>query len=245
MTNILIIGATSAIAQATARLYAADGARFFLVGRDAAKLDAVRGDLTAVGAKEAHTYAADLNDLPVHTALVEAAKAALGTLDIALIAYGSLGNQQESEASVEVTLREWSTNATSAISLLTLLANVFEQQRHGTIAVLSSVAGDRSRRSLYLYSSAKAALDYFTEGLRGRLAPAGVAVVTIKPGLVDTPMTAHLPKSPLFSPPERVAADIHRAISRRGTVVYTPWFWRYVMLIVRCIPAPIFRRLPI
>jgi short-subunit dehydrogenase len=245
MANILILGATSAIAHATARRFAAEGARFFLVGRSTGKLDAVRDDLRVCGAREADTYTLDLADIAGHAAMLDAATAALGALDMVLIAYGSLSDQAASEASVARTMDEWMTNCTSVIALLTLLANQFERQRHGTIAVMSSVAGDRGRKSLYVYGAAKAALDTFLEGLRSRLSAAGVAVVTVKPGFVDTPMTAHLPKNFLFASPERIARDVHRAMTRGAAVVYTPWFWRYVMLLVRAIPDPIFRKLPI
>jgi decaprenylphospho-beta-D-erythro-pentofuranosid-2-ulose 2-reductase len=128
---------------------------------------------------------------------------------------------------------------------LTLLANTFERQQHGTIAVISSVAGDRGRRSNYIYGAAKAALSVFLEGLRGRMHATGVAVVTIKPGLVDTPMTAAIAKNFLFTSPERVGKDIHRAMARGTSVVYTPWFWRYVIFLIRLIPEPVFRKLPI
>jgi decaprenylphospho-beta-D-erythro-pentofuranosid-2-ulose 2-reductase len=245
MANILIIGATSTIAQATARLFAAEGARFFLVGRSTSKLEAVRDDLRVCGAKECEMYALDLTDIAGHVAMIAAATAALGTLDMVLIAHGSLSDQAACEVSVTRTMEEWATNCTSVVALLTLLANQFEQQRHGTIAVMSSVAGDRGRKSLYVYGAAKAALNTFLDGLRGRLSGAGVAVVTVKPGFVDTPMTAHLPKNFLFVPPERVARDIHRAMTRGTAVAYSPWFWRYVMLLLRAIPDPIFRRLPI
>lgn len=243
--NILIIGATSAIAQATARRFAADGARFFLVGRAKSKLKAVRDDLRVCGAAEVQTYALDLTQINGHAAMIDAAQAALGTLDAALISHGSLGDQAASEALVSEALKEWETNCTSVIALLTLLANTFERQRHGTIAVISSVAGDRGRRSNYVYGAAKAALNVFLDGLRSRLSRAGVAVVTIKPGIVDTPMTVGMKKNFLFASPERVAQDIHRAIVRGTPVVYTPGFWRYVMLLLRAVPEPIFRRLPI
>jgi hypothetical protein len=245
MTTILIIGATSAIAQATARRFAAEGARFFLVGRDAGKLAAVADDLRVRGAAETETYVLDVNEFEKHAAMIEAATTALGTLDAALIAHGTLGDQKANETLVVETLREWSTNATSVIALLTLLANTFERQRHGTIAVMSSIAGDRGRRSNYIYGAAKAALSVFLEGLRGRLHAAGVAVVTIKPGFVDTPMTAAFAKNFLFASPERVGQDIHRAMARGTAVVYTPWFWRYVILLIRLIPEPVFRKLPI
>jgi len=245
MATILIIGATSMIAHATARLFAAEGARFFLVGRSIGKLEAVRDDLLVCGATDVGTFALDLTDLDGHAAMLDAATTTLGTLDMVVIAHGSLSDQAVCEASVTKTMEEWATNCTSVIALLTSLANLMERQRHGTLAVMSSIAGDRGRKPLYVYGAAKAALNTFLAGLRGRLSAANVAVVTIKPGFVDTPMTAHLPKNFLFASPERVAQDIHRAMTRGTAVVYTPWFWRYIMLLLRAIPDPIFRKLPI
>lgn len=243
--SVLIIGATSAIARATAREFAAQGARLFLVGRSPEKLAAVRDDLLVRGASQVESYALDLTDVEQHPAMLEAARAALGAIDGALVAYGTLGNQKASEQSVPVTLREWNTNATSAIALLTLLGNEFERQRYGTIAVISSVAGDRGRRSNYVYGAAKGALSIFLAGLRARLSRSGVRVVTIKPGMVDTPMTAHIPKGPLFASPERVGHDIYQAMQKSASTVYTPGYWRFVMLVIKAIPEPIFNRLPL
>ena len=206
---VLIIGATSAIATETARCYAADGARLFLVARSPERLEAMRDDLRVRGATQVDTYALDLTNIDGHAAMLDAAKQALGRIDAVLIAYGTLGDQKKSEASVETTLREWHTNATSTIALLTLLANDLERQRHGTLAVISSVAGDRGRRSNYVYGAAKGALSIFLQGLRARLSKSGVKVVTVKPGMVDTPMTAHMRKSPLFASPQRVGRDIY------------------------------------
>lgn len=243
MTNVLVIGATAAIAQATAAAYAAEGARLFLVGRDAGRLAAVADDLRVRGAVSVATYLLDVTEFDKHAAMLDAAIAALGTLDAVLIAHGTLGDQAACEASVDETLREWTTNCTSVIALLTPLANRFEAQRHGTIAVITSVAGDRGRVSNYVYGAAKGALTIFLQGLRGRLAKANVRVVTIKPGIVDTPMTAHLAKGPLFASPQRVGADIHRAMTRGADVIYTPWFWRGIMAIITAIPERIFKRM--
>ena len=243
--SVLIFGATSAIATDVARRFAGGGASLFLVGRSGEKLAALRDDLLVRGAKRVETAVADLTDIESHQQVVEEAKKSLGTLDQVLVSYGVLGNQQASETSVETTLRDWQVNATSTIALLTLLANELERQRFGTLAVISSVAGDRGRPSNYVYGAAKAALSTFLSGLRARLAKANVRVVTIKPGMVDTPMTAHMKKSPLFASPERVGQDIHQAMLRGRAVVYTPWYWRGVMLIIRLIPEPIFKRLPL
>jgi short-subunit dehydrogenase len=145
---------------------------------------------------------------------------------------------------VSAAVREFNTNAVSIIALLTRFANIVEQQRRGTIAVISSVAGDRGRQSNYLYGSAKAALSTFCDGLRARLFKVGAHVVTIKPGFVATPMTAGLPlPGPLVATPEKVAGDIVRAIEKGKDVIYTPWFWWGIMLIIRSIPGRVFKRL--
>ncbi|HET8842857.1 MAG TPA: SDR family NAD(P)-dependent oxidoreductase, partial [Ktedonobacteraceae bacterium] len=141
------------------------------------------------------------------------------------------------------TLQEFAINGASVISLLTLLGNYFEQQKRGCIAVISSVAGDRGRQSNYIYGAAKAAVTAFLSGLRNRLARYGVAVVTIKPGMVDTPMTAHMRKSRLFADPQVVGRGIYDAMLKRKDVVYLPGYWRIIMMVIKSIPEPIFKRL--
>ena len=243
--KILILGATSAIAQETAKCFARDGAELFLVGRSAEKLEAVQNDLKVRGAKRAETFGLDLSDLDRHQEMIQAAIETLDGLDMALVAHGTLGDQRLSQESVAKTLEEFTTNCTSVISLLTLLANYFEPHRRGCIAVISSVAGDRGRRSNYVYGASKGALTIFLQGLRSRLAKSGVAVVTIKPGFVDTPMTASLKKGLLFASPHRVGEGIYNAMKKGKEVVYLPWFWRYIMLIVRSIPEPVFKKISI
>ena len=241
--KVLVVGASSAIAHETARCFAADGAELFLVGRNADKLTDVQHDLEVRGASQVVTYTLDLNDLAQHEAMIDAAYEALGGLDAALIAHGTLPDQTAVQASVEQTIQEFQTNCLSAISLLTILANRFEQQRRGCIAAISSVAGDRGRSSNYVYGAAKSALTTFLSGLRGRLEKSGVSVGTIKPGFVDTPMTAHVKKNPLFAKPGAVGNRIYKAMLKGQDVVYVPWFWRYVMLIIRVLPEPIFKKL--
>jgi decaprenylphospho-beta-D-erythro-pentofuranosid-2-ulose 2-reductase len=131
------------------------------------------------------------------------------------------------------------------VSLLERLAAHMQQRGGGTIAAISSVAGDRGRKSNYLYGAPKAALSVYLEGLRYRMSAHGVHVLTIKPGFVDTPMTFGRTPKALTASPHRVARDIHRALQRRRSVLYTPWFWWWIMLIIRMIPAPIFRRMSI
>jgi len=240
--RLLIIGATSAIAQEAAKCFAADGAEMFLVGRSAQKLQAVASDLTVRGAKRVETFVVDLDDFERHAAMLDAVIAAFDGIDAALLAYGTLGDQRKCELSVAETMREFTTNCTSVLAVLTLLANYFEGQRRGCIAVITSVAGDRGRRSNYVYGAAKGAVSLFLQGLRGRMSSAGVCVLTIKPGLVDTPMTAGIKKGPIFASARAVGQGVYRAMQARKEVVYVPRYWRLIMLVVRTIPERAFKR---
>ncbi len=243
MTNVLIVGATSAIAQEVAKHFARAGDRLFLVGRNEEKLNAVADDLRVRGAETVATFLMDVNDLERHEPMIEEAERTLGPLDVVLIAHGVLPDQKAAEQDVRLALDTFHTNATSVIALLTPLANRFEQRGRGTIAVISSVAGDRGRQSNYVYGSAKAAVSAFTSGLRNRLHRAGVQVITVKPGMVDTPMTAHMRKGPLFASPEKVGKDIYNAILKGKDVVYTPWYWALIMWLIVHIPESVFKRL--
>lgn len=242
-SRVLIVGATSAIATEAARAFAARGARLFLTGRDSGKLGAVADDLRVRGATQVEGVILDVVDLTRHAALVDQAMRRWGGLDVVLIAHGVLPDQGRCEASPAETVGALEVNFTATAALLTVLANGFERQRGGCIAVITSVAGDRGRRSNYVYGAAKGGLHVFLQGLRNRLYGAGVAVLEIKPGFVDTPMTAHLAKHRLFASPVRVGRAIHRAISRRRDVVYVPWFWRLILLGVRLVPERVFKRL--
>ena len=240
MRKILIVGATSAIAEAVARLYAQRGDYLFLVARNADRLQGVVDDLKIRGCPKVIGFPMDANDFAAHAGMLERSEADLGGLDTVLIAHGTLPDQQACAASVELTLEEIRTNALSVISLATLIANRFEQRGAGTLAVISSVAGDRGRQSNYVYGSAKAMVSTFLSGLRQRLAKSGVAVVTIKPGFVDTPMTSGFRKGPLWTSPERIAIDIVRSLDRQNGLLYTPWFWRWIMLAIVHLPERLF-----
>lgn len=243
MQNILIVGATSAIAEATARCFAARGDKLFLLARNAERLSTIAADLTIRGAHEVTTALFDANDFDGHQATLDNVNGVLGSIDIVLIAHGTLSDQKACEASVSKTLHELTTNGISTIALLTLLANQFEAKRSGTIAVISSVAGDRGRQSNYIYGTAKSAVTTFLQGLRNRLYKSNVHVLTIKPGFVDTPMTAAFPKGPLWASADAVAAGIVKAIDKKKDVVYLPGFWWLILTLIRLVPEQIFKRL--
>jgi decaprenylphospho-beta-D-erythro-pentofuranosid-2-ulose 2-reductase len=245
VTDILIIGASSAIAQAVAKIYAEQGARLFLVARDPARLDVIAADLRVRGALQVDTLAADLLDHDRHPEIIEAAMDALPELDVALIAHGVLPDQPACEVSASKSVAMIDVNFISVVSLLTPLANRFAERGSGSIAVISSVAGDRGRQSNYVYGAAKSGLDAFLQGLRNRLNKSGVHVLTIKPGFVATPMTAHIEGrgGALWASAESVAAGIVKAIEKDRDVVYLPPFWALIMLIIRSIPERIFKRL--
>lgn len=242
-SNVLVLGATSGIAQEVMRIYAAKGACLYLVARSPEKLSATAADARVRGAAEVHTQVLDLDDTNAHARLLAEVARALPNLDIVLIAHGVLGDQAEGEREFAAAEAVFHTNALSVISLLTGLASDFERRNRGTIAVISSVAGDRGRKSNYIYGTSKAAVSVFLDGLRARLNSQGVQVLTIKPGFVATSMTAHLKRGLLFASPEKIARGIVAAIGRKKDVVYLPWFWRPIMFIVRSIPERIFKRL--
>jgi short-subunit dehydrogenase len=243
MQKILIIGATSAIAEATARRYAQRGDSLYLLARNGERLDALLADLKLRGAAATAGAQFDANHHDRHAAVIAQAAEAMGGLDAVLIAHGTLPDQQACQADAALALREIGTNALSVIGLLTHIANRFEAQRSGVIAVIGSVAGDRGRQSNYVYGSAKGMLAIFLQGLRNRLHKAGVHVLTIKPGFVDTPMTAAFPKGPLWATPDQVAQAIVKAMDQRRNVLYTPFFWWGIMAIIRAIPEAIFKKL--
>jgi decaprenylphospho-beta-D-erythro-pentofuranosid-2-ulose 2-reductase len=243
MQRILIVGATSAIAEATAREFAARGDHLFLAARNTQALQALADDLRLRGATIAGTAILDVRDTASLDRLVQTAVQAMNGLDQALIAHGTLSDQQACEASAELLRAEFSINALSVMALSLQLAQYLASQGRGVIAVISSVAGDRGRQSNFVYGSAKAAVSAFMSGLGQRLQRSGVKVVVIKPGFVSTPMTAAFKKGALWATPALVARDIRRAMDRGTAVLYTPWFWRPIMFIVRSVPETIFRRL--
>lgn len=241
--RILVLGATSAIAQAYARRRA-EGTDFVLAGRHEERLAAIAADLIACGAASAEPLVIDLAELEGIEPAVTALRARVGEIDEALIAYGTLGDQAVSERDLDEAIAMIDTNFTSAAMWALAL---LKDRAPGafTLVVIGSVAGDRGRASNFVYGAAKAALDRLLEGLAQKYDGTDVRIIRIKPGFVDTPMTAAYPKGALWATPDRVAADIARGVAKGRRVVYTPWFWWPIMAIIRNLPWFVFRRLKI
>ena len=240
--KILVLGATSGIAEATCRIWAAQGASLFLVARNAEKLAAVAADLRTRGANFVDTAVADLDDTDKHPQLLAHAVNSLTGMDIAYLAHGILGDQAEAERDFNAAAQILYTNLLAPVSLLTWLANFCVQRRAGVLAVISSVAGDRGRKSNYVYGSSKAGLSAFLGGLRNRVDREGVTVLTIKPGPTLTAMTAGMPKSDKFADVDSVAESIVKAIDKRQDVLYVPFQWGPIMWVIRSIPERLFKK---
>ena len=241
--RILIIGATSAIAEATARAWATENNQLYLVARNEERLQSIAKDLDIRGAHTVEYTTLDANDFDAHQPVINAAIQSLGGLDIALIAHGTLSDQKACEQDFSVALTELNTNAISVMSLLTHLANYFEAQKQGTLAVISSVAGERGRQSNYVYGAAKGAVSIFMQGLRQRLDKSGVHVLTIKPGFVDTPMTKNLKKGVLWAQPHAIAKLINKGMANKKNIMYTPGYWALIMAVIKAIPERLFKKL--
>lgn len=241
--KILVVGATSAIAQETMRIFAREGHNLFLVGRSREKLAAISADLRVCGAPNIEFAELDVTSTSQHSGILQRAIDFLGGLDIAVIAHGILGDSSLAHRDFPHAREILETNFISTVSLLTWLANWFEEREAGQIVVISSVAGDRGRQSNYVYGASKGALDIFLSGLRNRLFRSGISVLLVKPGFVNTPMTAHLQKNFLYADPETVACGIVKAVRKGRDVVYIPSYWRLIMLLTRLIPEVIFKRM--
>jgi len=244
MKRIIILGATSGIALEVQRQLARRACELLVVARSTQRLTELQADLLVRGAARVLTYTADLSCTAQHDGVLEFASHRLPDFDTVLLAYGSMHDQKIASTSIPVLLEELQVNFVSAAAILTLFAADLERRRTGCIAAISSVAGDRGRRPNYVYGSAKGGLSLFLQGLRSRLYPAGVRVITIKPGQVRTSMTDHLPSRMHLADPREVARDIVRGLEGRSPdILYTPAIWRYVMNAVQLIPEGIFKRL--
>lgn len=240
--KILVLGATSSIAIETDKLFANAGADFYLAARNKDQLETIAQDLRTRGSS-VYTHCIDLKDPSIHSALINSAHQKLGRIDIIFLAYGILPEQKECETDQQALLDAMNVNFLSPASILLESVPILESQKSGTIVAISSVAGDRGRKSNFIYGSAKAGLTTFLAGLRNKLSPSGVHVVTVLPGFVDTKMTEHLPKNKLFAKPAEIGNGIVNAVNKKKDVVYLPWFWIFIMMIIRNIPEKIFKKM--
>jgi short-subunit dehydrogenase len=240
---VLILGATSAIARELAAAFARRGHALFLAGRDQSEIDRLVRDLQLRCKAEVAGDHFDAEDYQSHAEFFRKVLEQTAELHGVVAAFGYLGEQERAARDFAECERIIAVNFTGAVSILNHCADYFEQRRAGFIIGISSVAGDLGRQSNYVYGSAKAGFSVYLQGLRNRLSFAGVRVLTVKPGFVDTPMTFGLPRLFLVASPEEVAEGIVRALRRGNEVVYLPWFWRWLMLILKLIPDGIRKRL--
>ena len=241
-TNVVVVGATSAVAQAAIRLWAQRGVELTLIARNAPELERIAADARVRGAAVVAAVTGDLTDAAFITETVRA----MNVPRVALVAYGSLTDSTRADSDAVYLSKELHANFTSAALWAQSLAErmAADSAAGGTIAVISSVAGDRGRGSNHAYGAAKAGLTAFCSGLRARMAARRVHVVTVKPGFIDSPMTAHVAKKgALWATPEAIAKGIISAIDKKRNVVYLPGFWRFIMLIIAHVPEGIFKRL--
>jgi decaprenylphospho-beta-D-erythro-pentofuranosid-2-ulose 2-reductase len=241
--HVLILGAGSGIAQETARLYAGEGAIIGLAGRNVGRLAAIADDLKVRGASRVESFDVDFTSADVSTVLA-AMSDKIGGLDHVIIAYGVLGDQAIAEHDLIAAQSIIDVNFRSAAAWTLAAADVLERQGRGSLVVLGSVAGDRGRRSNYIYGAAKAGLATLVEGISHRFRGTGPRAVIVKPGPTDTAMTAGMPKGgPLWATPEAVARIVRRSADHGGPVVYAPARWRLIMAIIRMIPTTVFNKM--
>lgn len=238
MSKVLVFGATSAIAQECARIWAKENQSIVLIGRDELRLNTLAKDLRVRGAKDVEVKIWDFNNLNGLSTFV--AENLVAT-DRVLLAHGILGQQDRMHADSKLVQNLFDVNLTSSVIILNETAAHFAKNNSGQIAVITSVAGDRGRQSNYIYGASKAGLSVYTDGLAHRFANTSVQVLNIKPGFVDTPMTADFKKGALWSKPAAIAEQISQSLKkgRRG-VLYTPGFWRWIMFVIRHVPTKLF-----
>ena len=245
MKNWLIVGATSGIAVHLARELASRGYRLYLADREDVADDLERSarDLQVRHNTDIVTGRFEALEMDRHISFVDDVEDRFGLLDGVVWVSGVMESQHKMETDIELARRQHNINYTAAMGVLGEIAERMGKRRRGHIVAFGSPAGDRGRRSNYLYGADKAALNCLMEGIRHRMAGTNVTVLTVKPGPTNTPMTAGMDNLPMLAQPEDVARDIAKAIDRHKEVIYTPWQWRYIMLIIRHLPRWIFKRM--
>jgi len=243
MSYVLIIGAKSDIAKEVAKKYASKGYDLYLAARNSDELDMLANDINIRSNVDVKKVELDLLDFDSHTSFYESLDPKpAGVICVA----GYMSDQKTAEKDFAEARKMIDTNYTGCVSILNIVAEDFEKSKSGFIIGVSSVAGDRGRKANYIYGSAKAAFTAYLSGLRNRLTESGVHVLTVKPGFVNTKMTAgmDLPEK-LTAEPEDVAEDIFNAQQKKKNVLYTKWIWRFVMIIIRHIPEFMFKKMSI
>lgn len=241
-TRYLILGATSAIARATARALAQRGHSIVLAGRDRDELERDAADIRVRYQVAVSVSSFDAESFDGHAEFLDQV-IGQNELEGVVLAFGYLGEQSRAASDFAESLAIMQRNYVGAVSILNRCAEHFAQKGRGNIIAISSVAGDRGRQSNYIYGSAKGGLTIYLEGLRNAMFHRGVHVLTVKPGFVDTAMTYGMPGLFLVASPSYVASRILRALDKKRNELYVPWFWRWIMLIIRHVPEPIFKRL--
>ena len=251
MTNLthaqhyVILGATSGIAVATARRLAQQNCKLTLLARNADALQEVASDLSVRGASEVNSIPSDLAAEKDQASVIKSISEQHGQIDGMLIFYGILGDQSQAETDIEHARSIMHVNFNSAAEWVLAGAQTMEAQGSGVMLAVSSVAGDRGRRSNFVYGASKAGLSVLMQGLAHKWAAKSskLRAVNMKLGFVDTPMTAHIEKGgPLWAQPDDIAKVIEKALTKGGPNVYAPWFWRWVMLAIRVTPGFVFNK---
>ncbi len=241
--TVLILGATSSIARAAANAFAEKGYALFLAGRHVDELERLAADIAIRHTAKVQYGAFEAEDFDSHSAFLQHVVTTIGPLDGVLLAFGTTGDHDAALHNFDAAQTIIHSNFTGACSILTHCANHLSAQKQGFIIALSSVAGERGRQSNYIYGAAKGGLSLFLQGLRNRLYPLGVRVITIKPGFVDTPMTFGKPGLFLVASPADVGKNIVETLDAKRDIVYIPGFWKYIMHIIKAIPESIFKRM--
>jgi len=240
METVLILGATSDIGFAIAKKFAAEGSAIQLAGRKTGDLEPLQSDLAIRYNVSAAAYRFDVTDLASHVGFYNSLPV---KPDITICVVGYMNDNEKVIRDAEETSRTINTNFTGPVSILNIIAVDYASRKAGTIVGISSVAGLRGRQSNYIYGSSKAGFTAYLSGLRNRMYPEKVHVVTVLPGFVNTKMTAELdlPKL-LTAQPEQVATAVFKAVRKKKDTIYVKWFWRWIMLIITAVPETIFKK---
>lgn len=244
--SLLVLGASSRMASRVAHRFAAEGHDIYLAALEEGAAEALAADLRVRYGVKAVGGSFDATDLDSHKPLLDQIEAVLGPVDVALLAFGFMGDQEASQSDATKARQVIDVNYTGAVSLSEALAERMAPRRRGSIIGISSVAGDRGRRGNYIYGSAKGAFALYLQGLRSRMHEHGVHVMTVKPGFTDTRMTWGLDTGAIpVAAPEKVAEAIYCSWQRKAEVIYVPGFWMAVMGAIKAVPERIFKRLSI